>query len=428
MLDLLVIGAGLAGLSAALRGAEAGLRVKVIAKGMGALHWSAGTVDVLGYLPGSEPPVRSPWDLLLRLPERHPYRIVGADAVQDALRQFTAWTAAANLPYAGGAVAGDNFMLPSPVGALRPTWLAPQAQQAGDLSRPAPIVVVGFTGLRDFYPQLLADNLAAQGIIARAVQLPFDLLTDRHDANTVQLAQALDDPARVERLAAALRKIVLPGERVGLPAILGLHQHVQTCKLLGDRLGAPIFEIPTLPPSVPGIRLTTALRHRLGELGVRVEIGMEGIGFHAEAGEIAWVETATSARPLKHRARAFLLATGGILGGGFNSDHTGRFWEVVFDLPLTVAQDRREWFRPLFFDPAGQPVFHGGVAVNDTLQPVDAAGRTVYHNLWAAGGLLADCDPLLERSLEGIAVATGIAAADAVAGITAGAQVGIERG
>ena len=214
---------------------------------------------------------------------------------------------------------------------------------------------------------------------------------------------------------------------MGLPAILGLHQHVQTCKLLGDRLGAPVFEIPTLPPSVPGIRLTAALRHRLEARGVRVEIGMEGIGFHSEAGEIAWVESATSARPLKHRARAYLLATGGVLGGGFNSDHTGRFWESIFDLPLTVAQDRREWFRPRFFDPAGQPVFHGGVAVNDTLQPVDAAGRTVFRNLWAAGGLLAHCDPILERSLEGIAIATGVAAAEAIAGISV-PQVELARG
>ncbi len=427
MLDLLVIGAGLAGLTAALRAAESGLRVKVIAKGMGALHWSAGTVDVLGYLPGSEPPVRSPWELLPRLPDRHPYRIVGASALRAALAQFTAWTAAAGLPYGGGAVAGENFMLPSPVGSLRPTYLAPQAQQAGDLSRPAPLAVIGFKGLRDFYPQLLADNLAAQGIPARAAQLPFDLLTDRHDANTVQLAQALDHPARAERLAAALRNVVQPGERVALPAILGLHRHAQTHKLLADRLGAPVCEIPTLPPSVPGIRLTTALRHRLEALGVRVEIGMEGIGFQVEGGEIAWVETATSARPLKHRARAYLLATGGVLGGGFNSDHTGHFWEVVFGLPLTVAQDRAEWFRPRFFDPAGQPVFHGGVAVNDSLQPVDGAGRTVYRNLWAAGGLLAHGDPILERSLEGIAVATGVAAADAIAGISV-PQVEIERG
>ena len=111
------------------------------------------------------------------------------------------------------------------------------------------------------------------------------------------------------------------------------------------------------------------------------------------------------------RARAFLLATGGILGAGFNTDHTGRVWEVVFDLPLTVPQRRSQWFRPLFMDPAGHPVFQGGVTVNRQFQPIGDDGQPVYGNLWAAGGLLANADPINERSLEGIAIATGMNAA-----------------
>ena len=165
---------------------------------------------------------------------------------------------------------------------------------------------------------------------------------------------------------------------------------------------------------MPGIRLTTALRHELERRGVRVEMGMEAIGFHAEAGAIHWVETATSARPLRHRAAAYLLATGGVLGGGFSSDPGGRFWETIFDLPLTVPQDRTQWFRPLFLDPQGQPAFRGGVSVDSSFQPVDADGRPVYANLWAAGGALAHADPILERSLEGIAIVTGVAAAEAI--------------
>ena len=44
-----MIGAGLAGLTAALRLAEAGQRVAVLAKGVGATHLSPATIDVLGY-------------------------------------------------------------------------------------------------------------------------------------------------------------------------------------------------------------------------------------------------------------------------------------------------------------------------------------------------------------------------------------------
>jgi glycerol-3-phosphate dehydrogenase subunit B len=135
------------------------------------------------------------------------------------------------------------------------------------------------------------------------------------------------------------------------------------------------------------------------------------VGFHAENDRVLWVETETSGRPLKHRADKFLLATGGILGGGINSDHTGKVWETVFNLPLATPRSRGEWFRARFFDPAGHPIFRAGVPVNRDFQPVDAKGARVYANVWAAGGVLAHADPILERSLEGIAIATGMAAA-----------------
>ena len=82
MIDLLVIGAGLSGLIAALRAAEQGQRVKVIAKGMGAHHWNAGTIDVLGYLGGEEQPVTSPWAAMARLEDDHPYQLVESDAAR----------------------------------------------------------------------------------------------------------------------------------------------------------------------------------------------------------------------------------------------------------------------------------------------------------------------------------------------------------
>jgi glycerol-3-phosphate dehydrogenase subunit B len=103
------------------------------------------------------------------------------------------------------------------------------------------------------------------------------------------------------------------------------------------------------------------------------------------------------------------------LGGGFLSDHRGRFWETVFHLPLSVPQDRSQWFRPLFMDPQGQPVFRGGVTTNRALQPLDGRGGVVYRNLWAAGGVLGGADPLQEHSREGMALATGVAAGEAAA-------------
>ncbi len=163
MLDLLVIGAGLAGLSAAAIAAAAGLRVRVVAKGLGSLHWGAGTVDVLGYLPAGDDPVVAPLAALDQLPDDHPYRLAGAAAALAWFRQAVA-PGASYVARQDGA----NWRLPSPVGAARPAYLAPQAQVDGDLASAQPMVIVGFTGLRDFYPALIAENLARQGQPARA--------------------------------------------------------------------------------------------------------------------------------------------------------------------------------------------------------------------------------------------------------------------
>jgi glycerol-3-phosphate dehydrogenase subunit B len=418
--DLLVIGAGLAGLMAAYTAAQAGQRVHVISTGLGALHWSAGGIDVLGYYPDGKTPVERPLDTLAELGKAqpaHPYALVGEQGVREALRQFETLTEELSLPYAGAANGEENIWLPSPAGAARPTARAPRGQMAGDLRRPEPMLIVGFAGLRDFFPELIAANLGKQGCAARAVFLPLDLITDMRDRNTVQLAQALDEPARrnvganVKRLGGELKKLVRPGERIGLPAILGFDDHIAALRELETIIGAPVFEIPTLPPSVPGIRLMNALRRKIERMGVRVDVNMLVNGYHVENNRVVWVETETSARPLKHRAENFLLATGGILGGGINTDHTGKVWEVALNLPVAAPARRTEWFRPRFLDPAGHPIFRAGVTVNCDFQPVDAQGARVYTNVWAAGGVLAQADPILTRSVEGIAIATGVAAA-----------------
>lgn len=442
MLDLLVIGAGLSGLSAAFVAAKAGLRVRVIAKGLGALHWHAGTLDVLGYLPGSQNVVTHPFAAFDALPAGHPYRVLGPNAVHAAISEIVGTLDAAGLAFRGAGSDVEpphtveqqpNVLLPTAIGAARPTWYAPTAQLAGQMGGSRtnhrddeqPMLIVGFVGLRDFYPAVIAEHLAQQGIDARAVWLPCSVITTRDDSTTVHLAQALDDPATVDRLAQAIQPLVGEGARVGLPAILGYRRHVETLAQLRTALDAPVFEIPTLPPSVPGIRIHRALVAALNGVGVRVEAGMEAIRAEFEpvgggestgdARRVRFVETATAARPLRHHAHAFLLATGGILGGALHTDVTGRVWEPVFDLPVRVPATRDAWFRPVFLDPQGHPIFSGGVEVDANFQPRSPeSGARCFENLWAAGNGLAHSDGIRERSLEGVAIATGSAAAQAI--------------
>src|SRR5260370_17347765 len=55
-----------------------------------------------------------------------------------------------------------NFLLPPATGTPKPCCLAPASMTAGDLSRPQPIVLCGFTGYQDFAPEFAAANLKRQ--------------------------------------------------------------------------------------------------------------------------------------------------------------------------------------------------------------------------------------------------------------------------
>ena len=67
--DVIVLGAGMAGLVAAIRLAEAGLRVTTVAKGYGSLRLAPATIDILGYRPD---PVDSPAQALPGFAAAHP--------------------------------------------------------------------------------------------------------------------------------------------------------------------------------------------------------------------------------------------------------------------------------------------------------------------------------------------------------------------
>src|SRR5512132_3533749 len=99
MRDTIVIGAGLAGLMGALALAEAGRKPLVLAKGQGATHWTAGTIDVWG-AGGASEPLAALRDLIQARPE-HPYARAGAEAVEQALSRFRSLMEAARYPYVG---------------------------------------------------------------------------------------------------------------------------------------------------------------------------------------------------------------------------------------------------------------------------------------------------------------------------------------
>jgi glycerol-3-phosphate dehydrogenase subunit B len=413
-MSVLVIGAGLAGLTAAWQTAVAGHKTRLIAKGWGTTHWHAGCVDVLGYYEGQlvTSPAKTIQQLIADQPQ-HPYALVGLDVLAEALAALQTLCAEAGYPLHGSLE--RNWLLPTAVGTARPTCLAPETMIAGDLSQDAPMLIVGFQQFGDFYAQMVADNLAAQGIPVQGVMLDLPALASRRVLTGVILAQLLEQPAFRAEVARAVKPHVGEAARVGFPAVLGLQQAMAVKADLEGQLERPIFEIPILPPSVPGMRLHHILRQAIERAGGRVQEGMLAVGAEmadgrvttTSTGSVQAVYTEAAARQRSHRFDQYVLATGGLLGGGLTTNFEGEIREVIFNLPVVAPGSRLDWFQREFVTKIGHPIYQAGLRVNEQLQPVAENGRPLYNNLYAVGCTLASCDVIRERSLEGVALATG---------------------
>ncbi len=403
MRDTIIIGAGLAGLMGALALAEAGRKPFVLAKGHGTTHWMGGTIDVWG-APDEAGPRAAVARLATEQPD-HPYALLSTAELTAALERFRALVAAAGYPYVGSL--DHNVLLPTALGALRPTALMPATMAAGDARLPGPILIAGFHELRDFFPPLAAANLNAQGIAARGVYLDMPPIERKLDFSTVTFARLFEQPAFRVHVGRQLRALRGDATRIGLPAVLGLHNATSVVAELQTLSGAQIFEIPTLPTSVPGMRLFTIFERAITAAGGRFQIGSLVLRAESAGERLTTIYTEAAAREQRHQAADFLLATGGVAGGGVRTDHAGAVRETALGLPLRAPNGREQWFAPRFRAEDGHPIFRAGVGVNANLRPLDAADRVVYHNVTVGGNALAGADAIRERCYAGLALATG---------------------
>jgi glycerol-3-phosphate dehydrogenase subunit B len=395
--EVVVVGAGPAGLASAARLAEAGRQVLVLARGNGFTHWGPGAVDVLGRVGGQ--PVDRPLAAIDRLPEGHPYHLVGQEAVRDGLDWFSRFAATAGLPQAGDP--DRNRRQVTAFGTLRPTCLLPEPAAGALQGR---VAVVSFGGFRDFSPALCAAGLRRAGFDAVPASAPLPAWDHDRYFTGVELARAIDDAGFRRRLAPGLARAAAGAEVVVVPAVLGLNRGHEPWSDLQDLVGTPLVEAATPPPSIPGLRLFAAYQARLEALGVRWQFGFPAVGVERDGDRVTAVRSEGASRLLTTHCQELVLATGGVAGNGIEAGRDGTLTERVAGLPVEGFDGRLAYLGDRFL--GDQPLAAAGVRVDAGLRPVDASGEPLAANLRCVGGLLAGHDPTAEGSREGVALAT----------------------
>lgn len=377
---VVVIGAGLAGLTAALVAQQSGARVELVAIGQGSLTLHPGWIET-----GDIDALRQQAD--------HPYALaadslaVGLAAIDrvaplhPAERAFTGTGSPRNIAYSVGA-----------------------AVPALENKR---VLVVGVRGWRDFFASYAASHLRAQGISADVVEIDLPHQGGNFDDWTLDYSRYLDTPEGQQAVVKALKAVHSDANVIAFPAVLGFR--MDTRQQLAQALGADVIELPTLTPSIPGLRLYRALRQVLLDGGARLTIGTRAVGIELADGRAIGVaiETAAHGRPRLIPADAVIMATGGLFAGGLESDYKGRVHEPIADVQVIHVPPLSEWFPHALLSQQPQPIHRAGVATDDALRPLSKAGSPLAANLFAAGRLLAGSSPVIEGCTEGVDIATG---------------------
>jgi len=301
--DVVVVGGGLAGLVAAARAAEAGARVGVVTLSPGNLGLWSGLV--------------------------HGRSADGArgegSACGPALRFFADFSRRAGLPFGPpDARAGEeSLLLLSASGRPGQCVLAPESAAAGHVPGWAGprggrvgLLVAGFTELGDYPASLIAASARREtGVTAAHRSMSLGGTVGR--ASALRIAYLFDDRTWFQGFLDSARRVfgrdAAVARAVAFPPVLGQVRFRENINSLEDCLGARVFELPALPPSVPGRRFFHFWRHRLEYDGRTTFHG----GVRVTSAESRGDRCVSVSDGLRiYRAKAFVLATGGVAGGG----------------------------------------------------------------------------------------------------------------
>jgi len=359
--DLIVAGAGIAGITSAAAAASRGLKVALVSSGPGSFVLGAGCVE-------------------LQDTER------GLHSLDEAVNFFRNLTELAGCSFRGNI--GEVRHLPTILGSFQTVSLAPFSMWNGAPEAAAQVAVVGIKGLSSFDSNFVAERLAYHAAklgrgstyIAREIELSIEKDTI---PGTLQFGNRFDrDPHFREELLAALKPIAAKVSLIIVPGIFGLKSGQDEIEKLEKELGCLLCELPTLPPSIPGMRLFNRLEMQLRRTGVEFFTGFPIQKLQIENTRCTGVLLDTPARPLQLSSETLILATGPFSGKLLDTTSFG---------------------------------------VNSDLHPVDSSGALIADNLYAAGAILRSSSA---RGGNAMAILTGYA----VGMLAAGAGVQYAQG
>ena len=342
--DTIIIGGGLAGLTAGIRLQEEGLHTAIVSSGQSALHFFSGSFESLG---GCQDAI----DLLQRAGiELH-------------------------------SLEGGRRLLPGGTFKEAELSLKDVSLFGGSIGRKA--LIVSFNGYHDFFPELLVLALEKEGVEAKVENLDMEeiaaLRKSPSEMRSVNIARVMDKSW--PWLVSSLKKA--DADTIILPQVFGLEDASIPEKVREALAPMNVVFVGTVPPSVPGIRTQNLLRRRYESLGGTFVIGDQVVSAAVHEGVVSSIAS-RNLDTYRLFADNFILCSGTFFSKGLVSNPNG-IEEPVFHLDIEAPETRDGWYKADFFQ--DQPYMEAGVKADEALHPCIAGTKVT--NLYVAGSVLA---------------------------------------
>jgi glycerol-3-phosphate dehydrogenase subunit B len=300
--DVVVVGAALSGLCAAGAAAQRNRKVALVATGPGSF------VNGPGWLRAQE---------ILRAS--------AAPELREAIAFYCELARLAGCPFAGDL--STARYLPTVLGDFQSVALAPLSLWKAEPRDGISTAIVGVRGLSIFDENFMAERLTerarmmSSGCTYTARQVPLSREMGV-PVTTLRVAELFDrDHGFRAELIDALRTAASGFERILVPGMLGMNSSAAQIAEFQRELGCPMGEIPTLPPSIPGLRIFHRLESYLHQIGVELYRGFPVDKVVIHDGLCTGLRVASPGHPLHLRCESAVLATGrrtaNPLGGEF---------------------------------------------------------------------------------------------------------------
>ncbi len=410
--DVLVIGAGLSGMTCAIALAQAGKRVAVLAPNSGTLPMHSGSFDLLGY-DNEGKVVEHPFEAINKLDRSHPYSKIVATHGLQRIRQLAeqAYEMISQLPVAPPS--HDEALAPqcpvanqyrlTPMGALKPTWLTPVHLTAFDTPslEGRQFVVAYYKPFLDFPVEFLAEGLRKAGAKVQVKALELNI--------TSVGKAALKAPALArQRQGEALLKQLdgFAGQcPVLVPHIFGDMELTE----MNERLERRLSVVPTLPPTCAGHELSDHLRSLFTSLGGTL---LEGDRAMSAIIENDRIEAVKSSKHVTHdllQAEHYVIASGSFGVKGLEARYD-RVAEPIFDLDIDALNDPQQWTTSDVL--SLQPYTNFGVRTDEYFR-TSKHGRTI-ENLYAVGSILSNTNSIKLACRQGVSMLTALQVANSI--------------